>query len=91
MVNAGKGVVAAFFVGYEICNMVQFINDCKTKYSEALKGLATLQENKKNLTLIMNDIHQLETKTEKYYGYMKGNITSDELNLDGILKIREQN
>ena len=78
LVNAGKGVVVAFFVGYEIYNMVQFINDCKTKYSEALKGLATLQENKKNLTLIMNDIHQLETKTEKYYGYMKGNITSDE-------------
>ena len=78
LVNAGKGVVVAFFVGYEIYNMVQFINDCKTKYSETLKGLATLQENKKNLTLIMNDIHQLETKTEKYYGYMKGNITSDE-------------
>ena len=78
LVNAGKGVVVAFFVGYEIYNMVQFINDCKTKYSETLKELATLQENKKNLTLIMNDIHQLETKTEKYYGYMKGNITSDE-------------
>ena len=47
--------------------MVQFYNDCKTKYSEALKGLAALQENKKNLTLIMNDIHQLGGETEKVF------------------------
>ena len=51
--------------------MVQFINDCKTKYSETLKELATLQENKKNLTLIMNDIHQLETETEKVFDCWK--------------------
>jgi len=63
----GKSAIVGLFLAYEVFNMYKFVKECEKKEKKSEEMISTLQESRKNVTILRSNMTVLKTKIEGNY------------------------